>query len=205
MEFTYEFGKTELSLETYVWDNTWIDHANDTEAPRVYYIGDSISCGTRGIINEKSGGSLFCDGFGTSKAVDNPFFLEPVKLFALHVGRYDLVLFNNGLHGWHLSDETEYAEHFEKLLVNFLEFFKETPIAIVLTTDVLGNPERSERVAVRNRVLSRLAEKYSLPIIDLYSKSHEISHLHKTDGVHFTLEGNEILAEFLIESIKKLI
>ncbi|MBQ8208612.1 MAG: SGNH/GDSL hydrolase family protein [Clostridia bacterium] len=205
MDFTYEFKNTKLPLEQYEWDNTWVENANDAEKPRVLYIGDSISCGTRGIINRLADKDLFCDGFGTSKAVDNPFFAESVKLFAKQLGRYDLVIFNNGLHGWHLADRTEYAEYYEKLLCEFLEFFKKIPFAIVLTTDVLGDADRSERVAVRNKIAGSIAEKYSIPVIDLYKKSLEIAELHRDDGVHFTPEGNEILADFLLCEMKKLI
>lgn len=205
MGFTYEFENSSLPLEQYEWDNTWVDNANEKDKPRVLYIGDSISCGTRGIINSKAQKNLFCDGFGTSKGLDNPYFAESVKLFARQVGRYDLVLFNNGLHGWHLSDKEEYARYYEGLLKELMDFFGKTPFAIVLTTDILESEERRARVKVRNEVAKEIAARYSLPVIDLYSKSFEVEQLHRPDGVHFTPEGNDILAEFLLGEMKRLI
>ena len=104
--FTFEVAST--PLETYEWDNAWIEKSADKKTPRIFYIGDSISCGTRGSINQIAQGKLLCDGFGTSKALDNKAFLPAIKVFASQMERYDVVFFNNGLHGWHLDDETEY-------------------------------------------------------------------------------------------------
>ena len=40
---------------------------------------------------------ILFDGFGSSKALDNPFLKEAVRLFGLQLPKIDLVLFNNGL------------------------------------------------------------------------------------------------------------
>ena len=51
-QFTYEAVDKKTPLETYEWDNTWIDHANDREGrARILYVGDSISVGTRRLIS----------------------------------------------------------------------------------------------------------------------------------------------------------
>lgn len=59
--------------------------------------------GSRHIATEALNGEILFDGFGTSKALDNPYFQQSLHLFAAQEGYRDLVLFNNGLHGWHLS------------------------------------------------------------------------------------------------------
>ena len=66
------FKNTEL--ETYEWDNVWFEQANQPDAKRVLYIGDSISCGTRHQATIAAGNKIFFDGIGTSKAVDNQYF-----------------------------------------------------------------------------------------------------------------------------------
>ena len=71
-EFTYENKDTNFELETFEWDNVWLDHITYPTLPRVLYIGDSISCGTRRVATIASGEKLLFDGFGTSKALDNP-------------------------------------------------------------------------------------------------------------------------------------
>ena len=63
--------------ETYEWDNVWLDHAEDLSRRRVLYIGDSISCGSRHIATGQTCEEILFDGFGTSKALDNPYFKDP--------------------------------------------------------------------------------------------------------------------------------
>ena len=107
-DFTYETENRSNRYETYEWDDMWIDHANETDRKRAAYIGDSISVGTRRIATARTNEEILFDGFGTSKALDNPYFKDSIRLFFKQLPNVDTVLFNNGLHGWHLNDETEY-------------------------------------------------------------------------------------------------
>ena len=198
--FTYENENRTNRLETYEWDNNWIEHA-DKQVRRVLYIGDSISCNLRRIVTAKAEGELYVDGFGTSKAVDNPYFKESVRLFGLQQGEREAVLFNNGLHGWHLEDETEYARLYEEMVCFLMKEYEGAPLYLVLTTFV-SNEERCRRVLVRNRIAGAIADKYGLSVIDLYTPSAEIPHLLR-DGVHFQPEGNDILAKALLDEINK--
>lgn len=200
-DFTYEAKNCETPLETYEWDNVWWEHANVKGTPRVLYIGDSISCGTRKKATEAAQYKIFFDGFGTSKALDNPYFADSVRMFAKQQGERGAILFNNGLHGWHLDDEREYGAYYEKMVQFLLNEFEHTPLFLVLTTHV-ANSERDARVVVRNRVVSELAKKYSLPTVDLYAivKNHEETF---TDGVHLNADGYALLATELVENIQK--
>lgn len=204
MSFTYEYEDRKVPLETYEWDNTWIDHAADSDRKRILYIGDSISCGSRMVATALTEGKILFDGFGTSKAVDNPCFADSVKLFAMQQGERKAVLFNNGLHGFHLGDDTEYKEHYENIVKFLVEEFEGTPVFIVLTTHI-ADEEREERVKVRNRVALEIADKYNLSVIDLYSVALENAHLLTGDGVHFTPEGYNKLAEKIVETLQEKI
>lgn len=201
-QYTYEFENKKTKLEMYEWDNVWWEQTNNQNAPRVLYIGDSISCNTRTIATAVSKDRIMFDGFGTSKALDNPFLFDSIRIFAKQQQKRDAVIFNNGLHGWHLDDEEQYPYYYEKAVKFLLDEFKDTPIAIVLTTSV-WNEEREQRVKRRNEVAKKIAEKYGLPIIDLYSTSVEITELH-TDGVHFTDDGYKKLAEQIICDLKTI-
>ena len=202
--YTYEASDRKASLETYEWDNVWWEHADTAGVPRVLYIGDSISCGTRRVATDLAEHTVFFDGFGTSKAVDNPYFADSVRLFARQHGTRGAVLFNNGLHGWHLEDETEYASYYEKLLLFLREEFAGTPILLLLTTHV-ADGERDRRVRTRNRVVCALAEKYGLKTVDLYAVVRENAHLLSADGVHLVPEGYRLLAGALLEAVKPLL
>jgi len=202
--FTYEKEDNNAKYETYEWDNTWIDHADDKSRKRVLYIGDSISCGTRNVATERSKEKILFDGFGTSKALDNPFFKDALKVFADEEERRDAVLFNNGLHGWHLDDAKEYGYYFEEMIKFITEEFKGTPFFIVLTTHI-SDEEREKRVVIRNKVASEIAKKYNIPVIDLYSVSLEAAELLSADGVHFTRPGYDALADEVIRAVSEVI
>ena len=199
--FTYETKNTKTPLETYEWDNVWIEQTEDNTSNRVLYIGDSISCNTRRLATEVSENQYLFDGFGTSKSLDNPYFFDAVRLFTAQLNKIETVIFNNGLHGWHLDDDTEYREYYEKAVKFLTEEFSGKKIYIVLTTTV-EDAKREERVKARNAVACDLAKKYDLPIIDLYSISAEYVSLRCPDGVHYNADGYRKFAAKILESIK---
>ena len=161
-DYTFEYNRQdEVKYETFEWDRVWIDHANDKEKKRVLYIGDSISGATRKVLSTLSGESILFDGFATSKSLDNLYFKDAIKLFAKQLPKTDVVLFNNGLHGWHLNEE-RYGFFYEEMVKFLMEQFKNSEIFILLTTYV-SNPDCKEIVPGRNKIAEKIARKYNLP------------------------------------------
>lgn len=200
-EFTYQAESIVSPLETYEWDNTWLERITEKNKKRVLYIGDSISCGIRRFATDAADGEILFDGFGTSKAIDNPFYFDSIRLFAAQEGERNAVLFNNGLHGWHLTAK-EYAQHYEKMILFLKSEFKGIPIYLLLSTPVRNNPERKEEIINRNKEVIRLSNKYGLKTVDVFSFAEEIKGLGKDDGVHFTDEGYKALAKSLLNKIE---
>lgn len=199
-DFTYEFENKYERLETYEWDNVWWEHADRDDITRVLYIGDSISCGTRRIATETAG-DIYFDGLGTSKAVDNPYFFDTISMFGHQQSSRSAVLFNNGLHGWHLDDKTDYKEHYDKLVQFLMTEFEATPVYLLLTTHV-ADDTRDKRVVERNRVVLEIADKYGLQVIDLYTPVLEHPVFLSGDGVHLTKDGYLLLAKTIINALK---
>lgn len=197
-EFTYEKNDTQRKLETFEWDNVWWEQTASKTAKRILYIGDSISCGTRRCITGLSKSEILCDGFGTSKALDNPYFKPSLELFMKQQNECGLILFNNGLHGWHLSN-SEYEMYYDDMLV-FLQK-TEKPIFVILTTDDIANQRRNETVKARNEIAKALAQKHQLPVIDLHTVAINHPECHVPDGIHFNEMGYELLAKRILESI----
>ena len=193
-----------VTLETYEWDQTWIENTEDLASPRVLYIGDSISIPTRVKLNETFGGKLRVDGFASSKAADHPFFTESVRLFAAQqAAPYRAVLFNNGLHGWHLDDADAYPRHYERVITELRALFPQAAFLLLMTTPV-ADPERDERVRCRNRAAAKIAEAYGLPTVDLYHADPELASYLSADGVHFTDEGYRILAGTVAAALQQI-
>ncbi|MBE6954236.1 MAG: SGNH/GDSL hydrolase family protein [Ruminococcaceae bacterium] len=186
-------------LEVFEWDNVWWEHTENDTAKRVLYIGDSISCGTRRFVTELSDAEILCDGFGTSKALDNPYLKPTLELCLRQQSKCDAILFNNGLHGFHLSD----AEY-ERLYDDMLQFLTQTgkPVYVLLSTDVLNNPAQNQTVDARNQIAAALAQKYRLPCIDLHAVATHHPECHVPDGIHFTDQGYKLLANCILEHLR---
>ncbi|MDD6915147.1 MAG: SGNH/GDSL hydrolase family protein [Eubacteriales bacterium] len=200
-DFTYETENRMNKYETYEWDDMWIDHANETDRKRAAYIGDSISVGTRRIATARTNEEILFDGFGTSKALDNPYFKDSIRLFLNQVPNIDTVLFNNGLHGWHLNDETEYKTLYDEMIQFILSEIKDAKLYILLTTAVIDKDD-NDRVKLRNIAAREVAEKYSIPVIDLYDiTSANISEI-SPDGIHPTEPLYEKIADEIIRNIR---
>jgi len=204
IEFTYEGQNNKTKYETYEWDNTWIEHADGSDAKRVLYIGDSISCQIRQHATKATNERVLFDGYGSSKGIDNPYLMDSVRLFAMQQGRRDAILLNNGLHGFHLDDETEYKCYYEKVVKFIIEEFGDVPLFLVLTTHV-GNTDDEKRVLARNKVVMEIAKKFDLKVIDLYTESIK-QHKHLDEyGVHFDDTGNKCLAKKLVEALEEML
>ena len=200
-ELTYEAKDTETVLETFEWDRLWIEHTENTESYRVLYIGDSISYHTAGELNARGKGEILFDNFATSSAVDNPYLKDCLSLFKKRLVKTDAVVFNNGLHGWHLEDESGYKEHYEEIIMFIKSLFSDSKIFVALTTSV-RDTERDERVAVRNKAVCSLAEKHGVSVIDLFDITYKNKEL-LSDGVHFKPEGYGLIAEEIIRNIRE--
>lgn len=203
--FTYEYGTSEHTLETFEWDRTWIERANRHDAKRVLYIGDSISNATLREATLAAENQLLFDGFATSKALDNPYFAPALRLFAAEEGMRSAVVFNNGLHGWHLEDGTAYADAYERMIRFLLKEFEGTPL-VLLTSTPVRDPERNARVERRNEAVRALAEKYGLLTVDFYAVlADRREELLLPDGVHFCTEGYKALAKILADTLLALL
>ena len=197
--FTYEREKTE-KLETYEWDNLWWEHADDTEGKdRVILIGDSISCGYRGLVNEYLKGQIYADGLGTSKGLDNAFFFSLIDYVIGQQKNCRLIQFNNGLHGWHLSVQ-EYKECYQEFVRFFKEGYPDKKLVLALSTPVrkLGNTEelddRNEEVIARNQAVLEIADSEGIRVNDLYAPIIGHPEYYSPDGVHLKPEGYQVLA-----------
>ena len=183
--------------ESIEWDNTWMEQTENTAARRILYIGDSISVGTRSVANPMGAGKVVFDNVGSSKSLDNPVFFESLSLFASQQPSRAAVFFNNGLHGWHLTDE-EYETLYAAMLDKLIGAYSDVPVFPLLSTFTTSPDSPVERVQARNEIVTRLAAARGLTVIDLYSVS-KANAARLTDGVHFDVEGYNALAKTLLQ------
>lgn len=192
----------ETVTESIIWDDTWIHWLDQPAATRALYIGDSISRGVRVVGNGMFGTKLFFDTFSTAKSLDNPYFFPTLKMFADQQPHREAVFFNNGLHGWHLTEE-EYGELYDAFVDELIREYGQDKIYLVLTTYSASEHYPNDRVIARNEIAIRIAEKKNLKVIDLYTVA-EANKEHLLDGVHFDDIGYTALVNALADAIKEL-
>lgn len=200
----------DLVREEIEWSNLWIPNAPDAgKLPRVLLIGDSISCGYNGPVSQFLQDMATVDRLGTSRSLNDPCLFHELR-HVLSLYDYRLVHFNNGLHGWHLSDTAaEYGRGLREMLATIrlarpsakLIFASSTPVTVVKDDSklcILKNP----RVLARNAVAAALMQEMEVPVNDLYVCALGCLDKRAGDGYHFTGEGSAILGRQVADSIQ---
>lgn len=201
-----------VAREPTEWCSTWIPDANGTKLPRVLLIGDSISmCYYPGVV-EKLKGKASIARLSTSKSLGDPALLTEVAL-VLDQCRFDVVHFNNGLHGDAYS-EAEYANAFPELVATIR---KHAPGAKLIwaTTTTVGPPrtkedmlKKNKRVAARNKIAAAFTAKEGIAVDDLCGLMEKHPG-NFSDGTHFTGPGVALQAEqvarALLEQIQQAV
>jgi lysophospholipase L1-like esterase len=194
-----------IAREVYEWCNVWIPEANGTALPRVLLIGDSITQGYYQQVADTLKGKVSVARLTTSKSVGDPSLLAEVSL-VLDQCRFDVVHFNNGLHGWGYS-EAEYQKHFPELIATIrkrapkakLVWATITPMRQPGKLDVIA--EGTKRVQARNKIAEGIVAKEEIAVDDLYGLVKDHPEYWSNDGVHFNGKGIAIQAEQVVKRI----
>lgn len=201
------------TFENKEWTRLWFDEAADRETPRVMLIGDSITAGYTQAVNRHLDNRLRADSIASSKALDHPAYLAEIDFFASEFGfDYRLIHFNNGLHGWHLS-EAEYARQLDTKVNWLLYHFPGAKLILATSTPVTvnGDPEtlNAEKNAVviaRNEQMQIMARRYNLPLNDLYAAMANRPEWRNADGFHYNERGVDaqgcLVADFILNQMK---
>ena len=189
--------------EEFEWIQTWCDHTDQKDLPRVLFVGDSITRAYYEDVRNKLGGKCYADYIATSYAVDSKIYTDVTAGLAAD-SDYALIHFNHGLHGMHMTDKV-YGEGIEKLLK---EIGKNRKVILATSTIVKesGNAridyKQTGIILRRNEIVRYIAGKYGYGVDDLYTVSANVpNEMRLDDGVHYTEAGSERLAEHVAKVI----
>ena len=197
--------------ESIEWCDIWISHANETNLPRVLLIGDSIARDYYPEVEKQLAGKAFVARLATSRFVADSVLLREIDLI-LSEAPFEVVLFNNGMHGWQHSEE-EYRKAFPKLIKTIRAHAPKARLIWATTTPlrdgkgITGDTKAEysdERVASRNTLAAEIVAAQKIPTVDLNAAVHGHPELH-SDNVHFTGEGSKILATQVSGAVAKLL
>ena len=189
------------------WADIWITNADIADLPRVLLIGDSITRGYFGGVEQHLAGKAYCARLTTSKCVSDSFFPDEVQLL-LKQYKFAVIHFNNGLHGWGYTEE-QYRDGLIKLMDTFKEHASGTKLIWATTTpirdrdDLQRISERTERVKARNQIAAEIMQERGVPTNDLCGLVEPHPEYFAGDRVHYNGKGREAQAKQVAESILK--
>ena len=196
-----------MKKEWFEWIHSWCEATTQDDLSRVLLVGDSITHGYQDKVRQALKGVCYVDYIATSYAIDSKMYTMLVENFAKD-SRYDVIHFNHGLHGIHLS-KRGYASRMKKLLCRL-----EKQSNVLLTTTMVVytadnkrlHSKWNKRVQERNEVVWDLAKEKGYAVDDLYAVSLTIDKADRsTDGTHYESAGYETLAQSVANSIKKVL
>jgi lysophospholipase L1-like esterase len=195
-----------INREQVEWSNFYWDNANTDALPRVLLIGDSISVGYRPFVEEQLKGKYNVDLFATSKGIIDKSYEKELR-YVLSEYKYEVIHFNNGLHGWHITDE-DYKDgiaHLVALLKALsndakLIWATSTPITEAHDNNMLDEANNSI-VIRRNMVAQEVINKEKIKINDLYNLVLGKGEIRRQDKYHYNEEGQMLQAKAVVDSI----
>ena len=202
-------GAAQITRENIEWLDVWIPNTNDDALGRVLLIGDSITRGYGKQVEANLKEKAYVARLATSKSLGDPALLDQVAL-VLREHRFDIIHFNNGMHGDGYSDDA-YAAALPQLLVTLRREAPHARIIFCTTTDVrernnLANIlPKTARMVRRNKLVTDFARLEKIPVNDLFTASSDHPEYHAADGVHFNEKGSAALAEQVANEIRKLL
>ncbi len=179
--------------------------------PRVLLIGDSIVRDYYPEVEKHLARKAFVARLSTSRFISDPVLLKEIES-VLEGTKFDVIHFNNGMHGWQHS-EAEYRKAFPKLIKTIRAHAPEARLIWATTTPLRDgkgvtydtNAQYSdERIAARNAIAAEFVTAQKIPIDDLNAAMRGHPEYH-SDNVHFNSQGIQIQADQVSVEIEKFL
>jgi hypothetical protein len=166
----------------------------DAKLPNVLLVGDSITRNYYPEVQRQLSDAANVYLFATSTSVGDPRLIHELAEFkSLEGVSFQIVHFNNGMHGW-LYSEPEYKFAFPALLKELHSIAPKASFIWATITPVKGETQpgpTNSRIDARNAIALPFINKAGIVVDD----QHELMSHHADryeDNVHFNTEGAAI-------------
>ncbi len=197
-----------VAREPIEWIRLWLPNVNKTGLPQVLLVGDSITEAYYKDVAADLKGKAYVGYFASSLSVGDPMLPRQIALI-LRNYKFDVIHFNNGLHGKGYSEE-EYARYFPQYEKTLQSNARGAKLIWTSSTPVRMGKEMAEfapwtqRVTARNRIAAAYVRKAGIPIDDLYAAVlHHPEYYLGLHGTHPNPEGRAAEARDVAASILK--
>ncbi len=195
-----------LIREKIEWSNLRWNDADKILTKRILLIGDSIVVGHGDYVHKNLFPEYCVDYLATAKCVSDRDFGRELD-YMLSTQKYDAVLFNNGLHGWDIDEET-YVYYCTKALkylqskVSQVFWRSSTPWR---KEGDLQNvcPIRTPLILKRNSAMAQAASTLGIKVLDLYGLMVDHPEYFCDDAVHYIEEGKQVQGKLVSDFLKE--
>ena len=197
--------------ESIEWCDIWISHANETNLPRVLLIGDSITRAYYPQVEKHLEGRAYVARLSSSAFISDSVLIKQIEM-VLGAYKFDVIHFNNGMHGWQHS-EKEYEQAFPEFLKTIRKCAPDAKLIWADTTPLKVSPTlppgdqtqaTDERIIARNAIAAKFIRVEGIPVDDLNKPMRGHPEYHG-DNVHFNDQGIALQAEQVTAHIKELL
>lgn len=195
-----------VARESVEWIRLWLPNVNKTDLPQVLLIGDSITEAYYRDVAADLKGKAYVGYFASSLAVADPMLPKQIALILKNY-RFEVIHFNNGLHGRGYS-EAEHARYFPRYVKTIeanahdakLVWADSTPVRTGKKLTQFG--AWTEHVKARNRIADAYARREGISIDNLYGVVRDHPEYYVgADGTHPNAEGRAAEARDVVASI----
>lgn len=197
-----------IAREYIEWSDIWLTGADKTDKPHVLLLGNSITRGYQPKVEKKLEGKAYVGRLSGSKSVGDPALLDEISAILKH-NHFDVIHFNNGLHGFDYTEE-EYEKAFPKLIKTIRKYAPHAKLIWATITPVRqgeGMKELApitERLKVRNEIALKYINREGIEVDDLWSLVIDHPEYYVGgDGTHPVDAGFEVLAEQVAGVVEK--
>jgi hypothetical protein len=198
----FQPNSTSRVRESIEWSIRYSFRTEAKDLPRVLLIGDSICNAYHGAVAARLGDDAVITYWASSKCVTDPEYFRELD-FILDSADFTAITFNNGMHSL-TTDLAEWEEAY-RAAVKFIRAKKPAAQLLIVFTTPHGTDSSNDRVNELNAIAADIAEKETLPVIDLYSKMMDLGREHLNDVCHWKGEGVNLQAQIIAEELKRYI
>ena len=203
-------GSRRVAREPIEWIHLWLPNVNKKDLPQVFLIGDSITEAYYQDVAANLKGMAHVGYFASSLSVGDPMLPQQIALILKNY-RFDVIHFNNGLHGKDYS-EAEYAQGFPRFLKALRANAGGAKLIWASSTPVRTGKDFAEiglwttRVKARNNIAGTYVRRAGIPIDDLYAVVLDHPEFCVgADGIHPNAAGKAAEAHSVADSILQVL
>ncbi|GAB6010680.1 SGNH/GDSL hydrolase family protein [Viscerimonas tarda] len=202
------FSQSAIHREDIEWLDVWVSNTNKKDLPRALLIGNSITRSYYKEVESQLKGVAYVAQLATSKSLGDPALLQEIALILKNTP-FDVVHFNNGLHGWKYTED-EYRASFPEMLDIIRENAPNAKLIWASSTpiqkDDLNQNRTMDRIRARNMIALECIEGQGIVVDDLFTVANAHPEYYEGgDGVHLAPVGVKAIGTVVANVIKEVI